>query len=208
MEEQELAVINIGDRHADPAETAIMRRYGDKSLLLIPLVHRGSTVGLLEVLDRLRERRFTRQELRLTRALAALAAVALQNAKVFGRLSRSNDDVQALQTALELVVDGLPAVAAASTTDAAVREAAALACRALPGISAVATCGAATARVSGVASGDARQDDAHVVTAEAATAGRGTLGIMVTLGYAAGDAHAALVRLIAMCAAQAIDRLP
>ena len=148
MEEQELAVINMGDPRADPAETAIMRRYGDKSLLLIPLVQRDRSVGLLEVLDRLRERRFTRQELRLARALAGLAAVALQNAKIFGRLSRSDYDVRRLQSALELVVDGLPAVAATFTTDDALRAAAALACRALPAITAVATCGAATAGAS------------------------------------------------------------
>ena len=60
MADQELAVINVDDPHADPAETAIMRRFGDRSLLLIPLVHRGRSVGLLEVLDRVRQRRFTR----------------------------------------------------------------------------------------------------------------------------------------------------
>ena len=87
MEEQELAVVNIDDPRADPAETAIMSHYGDKSLLLIPLVHRDRSVGLLEVLDRVRQRRFTRQELRLARALAGLAAVALRNAEAFGRLS-------------------------------------------------------------------------------------------------------------------------
>ena len=108
MEEQELAVVNIDDPRADPAETAIMRHYGDKSLLLIPLVHRDRSVGLLEVLDRVRQRRFTRQELRLARALAGLAAVALRNAEAFGRLSCGDHDVAHLQTALSGVVDGLP----------------------------------------------------------------------------------------------------
>ncbi len=154
MEQQELAVINVSDPRADPAETAIMRHFGDKSLLLIPLVSQDRSVGLLEVLDRVRERRFTRQELRLARALAGLAAVALQNAKAFSRLSRRDADVQRLQAALARVVDGLPAVAAALTTDDALHEAAALACRALPGITAVATCGEASAGASGDASAE------------------------------------------------------
>jgi len=37
-------VINIGDPRADPTETAIMRRFGDKSLLLVPLVYQGRSV--------------------------------------------------------------------------------------------------------------------------------------------------------------------
>jgi hypothetical protein len=159
------------------------------------------------VLDRVRERRFTRQELRLARALAGLAAVALQNARAFGRLARSDGDVQRLQAALARVVDGLPALAAAPSSDDVLREAAALACRALPGITAVATCGNASAGANGAARGAAPQSEAHVVSAEAATA-RGTLGITVTLAHATGDAHAALTRLIAMSTGQAIDRLP
>jgi excisionase family DNA binding protein len=214
MEEQELAVVNIDDPHADPAETAIMRHYGDKSLLLIPLVHRDRSVGLLEVLDRVRQRRFTRQELRLARALAGLAAVALRNAEAFGRLSRGDHDAARLQTALSRVLDGLPAVAAAATSDEALREAAVLACRALPALSAAVTCGGAAAKASGAAAQAAGevpagtlQGEAHVIDAAAVTT-RGTLSVTVTVNPAAGDLHATLVRLIAMTAGQAIDRLP
>jgi excisionase family DNA binding protein len=205
MGEQELAVINIGDPRADPTETAIMRRFGDKSLLLVPLVYQGRSVGLLEVLDRLRERRFTRQELRLARALAGLAAVALQNAKVFARLSRGDDDGQRLPAALDRVVAGLPAVAAASTIDDALRAAATLACRALPGLTAVVTCGEARATVSSAGGGG--RSDAQVAAAETPTA-HGPLAITITLAPGSGDTPAALARLIAMSATQAIDRLP
>ena len=206
MEAQELAVINVSDPRADPAETAIMRHYGDKSLLLIPLVYRGRPVGLLEVLDRVRERRFTRQELRLAGALAGLAAVALQNAKTFGRLSRGDGDGQRLQAALDRVVDGLPALATAATTDEALREAAALACRALDAITAVATCGGAAAGASGDARDTAAGSEAHLVTVAAAAA-RGTLDLTVTLSAETDGSHATLARLIATSAAQAIDRL-
>ncbi len=207
MEEQELAVINIGDQRADPAETAIMRRWGDKSLLLIPLVHRERPVGLLEVLDHVRERRFTRQELRLARALAGLAAVALQNAKAFGRLSHGDHDGQRLQAALAHVVDGLPAVAAATTAGDALREAAALACRALPALAATVACGDAAAEATGAGRGAAPPGEVTVVGAEAAT-NHGTLRLTVTLAHSADDGHADLTRLIAATAGQAIDRLP
>ena len=54
-----------------------MRRDGDKALLIVPMVHQGQAIGLLEVLDHVRERRFARQEMRLANAIAGQAAVAL-----------------------------------------------------------------------------------------------------------------------------------
>ena len=210
MAEQEPAVINISDPRADPAETAIMRHYGDKSLLLIPLVYDGRSVGLLEVLDRLRERRFTRQELRLARALSVQAAVALQNAKVFARLTRRDHDVQRLLAALDGVVDGLPVLAAPTDVDGVLRETATLACRALGGITAVATRGEASAGARGVAAGDPARppshQDAHVVRATTA-AGTDELVVTVTLARPAGDAHRVLLRLIATSAGTALGAL-
>ena len=77
VETHELGVVTVGDPAADPAEAAVLRQWGDKTLLLVPLVFGGRAVGTLEVYDHVRERRFTHQELRLARALAGLAAVAL-----------------------------------------------------------------------------------------------------------------------------------
>ena len=202
IEDQELATINIDDPHADPAETAIMRHYGDQSLLLVPLVYRGHSVGLLEVLDRVRQRRFTRQELRLARALAGLAAVALRNAEAFGRLSRADHDGQRLQATLSRVLNGLPAVAAAATAHDTLREAAALACAALSGSAATATCGEASATA-----GDGRTPGEERICAETVTT-RGTLNVTVTVTPAARETPDTLVRLIAMTAGQTIDHLP
>jgi excisionase family DNA binding protein len=209
MEEQELATINVSDPRADPAETAIMHRFGDKSLLLIPLVYRGRSVGLLEVIDRTRERRFSRQELRLARALAGQAAVALQNAKVFARLTRSDTEAQRLQGALDDVVAGLPALARAATVDEVLRETAALACRTMAGITAVATCGASSAGASGLAGEAGRApgeaENARVVSAES-PAGDDAVQLTVTLARAPGEAHAALLRLLVAAAGLSLAR--
>jgi excisionase family DNA binding protein len=212
MAEQELGVINVSDPRADPAETAIMRHWDDKALLLIPLVYREHPVGLLEVLDGLRERRFTRQELRLARALAGLAAVALQNAKAFGRLAHGEGEGRDLQTALERTVAGLPALAAAATVDDALRAAATLAATALPAVAAVARRGDLTAQAgTSPAAGEAvvagapgARPDAQVTVAAAPTRA-GDLVLTVTLDRASTDGHAALARLIALSAAHAVD---
>jgi excisionase family DNA binding protein len=229
MEEQELAVITVSDPRADPAETAIMRHYGDKTLLLIPLVHGGQSVGFLEVLDHVRERRFTRQELRLARALAGLATIALHNARIFAQLTRCNADAQRVQMSLDRVTDGLPALTAAGSVEDVLRETAMLACRTLGGISAVATWSDATARASSVARAElsdgqpatatppdrnakesaggcsAPTAGAYVVTAAATSSD--TLDVSVTLARAGDGDEARMLRLIATSAAQAIDRL-
>jgi excisionase family DNA binding protein len=83
LEEQLAIVVNADQRGADPAEVALMRRYGEKSILMLPLVFRGRAIGLLEACDRERARSYSAQELRLARALAGQAAVALRNAQLY-----------------------------------------------------------------------------------------------------------------------------
>ena len=215
MTEQETAVVNVTDPTADPSEVAIMRRNGDKSLLLLPLVYRGRSVGLLEVLDHLRERRFSRQELRLARALAAQAAVALQNAKTFSRLRRSDHDVQRLQQALARAITALPGILAAKRPAEALQLAAAGACSALNAISSVAVNGTLTAGATGALQGEAsggsagglQSDTAHVVVASAPCGADG-LTITATLAEEAGDGTAEVLRLIASVAGLAIAAFP
>jgi excisionase family DNA binding protein len=209
--EQEVALVNINDPSADAAETAIMRRNGDKSLLLLPLIYQGRTVGLLEVLDHVRERRFSRQELRLARALAAQAAVALQNAKTFGRLRRSDHDVEQLRAALDQAVAALPELLAATTPAETLERAATGACRALGAISTVAVCGSLTAGATSPPAGDrgdgapasAASDAAHVVVASA-PAGHDEVTLTATLGDAPDVGSSDVMRLIATVAGHAI----
>ena len=211
MTEQETAIVNINDPRADAAEVAIMRRNGDKALLLVPLVYQGRSIGLLEVLDHVRERRFTRQEMRLARALAGQAAVGLHNARVFGQLRRSDHDVRRLRGALERVVAALPEVFAATTHAEALQTAAGTACHAFDAISSVATCGDGSAGASGDVSTAGstsvarRGEDAHVVVATT-PCGDSELTLTVTLAEEAGDGTVELVRLIATTAALAAAR--
>ncbi len=83
LDGQTAITVNVDDRGADAAEVALMRRYGEKSILMLPLVYQGRAIGLLEACDRMQSRRYSGQELRLCRALAGQAAVALHNARLF-----------------------------------------------------------------------------------------------------------------------------
>ncbi len=108
-----------------------MRRDGDKCLLILPMVHQGQSIGLIEVLDHQRERKFSRQEMRLANAVASQAAVALHNATVFAQLTRSDKDAVALRHAIETISTGYATLHDQTTTSGVLQAAAEVSARAL-----------------------------------------------------------------------------
>ena len=177
IEDHETIVVNVGDPHADRAEVAVMRRDGDQCLLIVPLLYQGESVGLLEVLDHLRERRFSRQEMRLAHAVAGQAGMALHNTKVFSQLRRSDEHGLALRNAVKHVSAGYGRFRRAETEAEVLQHAASLAANA-----------------------------AHVVVTSA-QCGDDTLTLTLTLGRPAGEALPELAELIATMAAWALRDL-
>jgi len=222
LEEHETIVVNVGDPRADPAEVAIMRRDGDKCLLILPMVHRGQAIGLLEVLDHSRERRFTRQEMRLATAIAGQAAVALHNAHVFAQLRRSDQDVLDLRRAVGAISAGHSSLHAQSSPGDVLHEAATLAADALHALSCVASWDDESAGASG---GDADAGAASVAPGASASASRAIetkpahvlvasapcrdrpLTLTLTLAGTSGEGRSELLTLIATIAASALDCL-
>ena len=208
IEDHESVTVNVSDPHADPAEVAIMRRDGDKCLLILPMVHQGESIGLIEVLDHKRERRFSRQEMRLASAVAGQAAVALHNANVFAQLKRSDQDVLALRHAIESISAGYTALHTQDELKAVLQTAADVAARSLRAISCVASLRGQSAGASDVRPGAGRStqtDSAHVIVSSA-PCGDDDLTLTLTLGHAAGDGQAELLGLIATLAAGAAAR--
>jgi excisionase family DNA binding protein len=206
IEEHESITVNVSDPHADPAEVAIMRRDGDKCLLILPMVHQGESIGLIEVLDHQRERKFARQEMRLANAVAAQAAVALHNATVFAQLKRSDQDALKLRHAIDTISAGYGVLHGQRDRSGVLQAAADVAARALGAISCVASCGGESAGASGLSSGDqasAKSGAAHVIVASA-PCGADTVSLTLTLADDAGDGQAELLGLIATMAAGAV----
>ena len=205
IEDHESITINVSDPHADPAEVAIMRRDGDKCLLILPMVHQGQSIGLIEVLDHQRERKFSRQEMRLANAVAAQAAVAVHNATVFAQLTRSDKDALALRHAIETISAGYTTLHDQTAAAGVLQAAAEIAAQALGAISCVASHGGESAGASGLRPGDqaAQSGTAHVIVSSA-PCGDGEVALTLTLGGDAGDGQAELLGLIATMAAGAI----
>lgn len=209
LHEQITAVVNVDDPRADPAEVAALRREDDKSLLMLPLVYRGDTIGLLEVTDYDRTRKYSRQELRLCRALAGQAAVALHNARAFAGTRRSDSDLARLRSSLEAATERARGIGAAADLHEYLGSVAELACTALSAITCVATAGGRAAGAEAPAARppvrtdpERRGESAHVLTA---TAGEhdGGLSLTVTLPHPAATGQAELLDFVAAMAASA-----
>ncbi len=72
----------------DPTLPAIDRErmefWGEKTCLLVPLIFKDEPIGCLELVEKRAVRHFSAEERALAGTLAALAAVAIQNARLFG----------------------------------------------------------------------------------------------------------------------------
>jgi diguanylate cyclase (GGDEF)-like protein/excisionase family DNA binding protein len=96
-------VANLNDPGVDPRERAVLVADGNRSLLILPLVYKGETIGIAECLDRARERSYSPGELALARAICDRIAVAVFNSRLFDRLRRQNEE-------LALVLDAVRAM--------------------------------------------------------------------------------------------------
>jgi diguanylate cyclase (GGDEF)-like protein len=82
LEEQIMLLIDATDPGADPAEVALLLAEGNRSLVMLPLVASGESLGLIELFSpgpiALNEDR-----LGLVRTIANEAAIALENARLY-----------------------------------------------------------------------------------------------------------------------------
>jgi hypothetical protein len=137
--EKTTAVVNLSDPAADPDELRELVREGDKSLLMVPLVVGDRSIGLLELMDHLRERRYSRQELRICCAIAGQAAVALHNAQIYADAKASALYVQEMGAAVQAASECLADFGKAVGLDDLLAAGARSACRTLGGVSCVAS---------------------------------------------------------------------
>ncbi len=85
LERQEPLVLTADDPTADPSEVAYLRSIGQRSLAMIPLVAKGRSLGILE-LTAARPWAFADRQLDLAVTLAAEAALAMDNARLYEEL--------------------------------------------------------------------------------------------------------------------------
>ncbi len=90
---------HLDDPNLDAAEGAFMRRFGERSALSISLVFHDEAIGVLSLVEKRAARRFSASDFRLLELMAAPAAVAVHNARMFRREAEQNRRLQALLAA-------------------------------------------------------------------------------------------------------------
>ncbi len=69
LREQRAFQVMVGDPRSDPNEVELLLEFGCRSLLMVPVILRGETVGLLEAFSGA-ERPWTRSEINRARIIA------------------------------------------------------------------------------------------------------------------------------------------
>ena len=82
LERQEVAIIDTEDPTADPSEVELLRSDGKRGLLMLPLVAKDQSIGLVELFATTPVQ-LTDQRLQLARTMANEAAMALENARLY-----------------------------------------------------------------------------------------------------------------------------
>ena len=90
LETQTTVVIDRDDPAADPAETRLLRRDGNQMLAMLPLVVKGQSIGLVELMSKGKVR-FHDDQLALARTMANEAAMALENARLYDETRKLAD---------------------------------------------------------------------------------------------------------------------
>jgi diguanylate cyclase (GGDEF)-like protein len=81
----ESCVVDADDPDADPAEIAYLRELGHRTLVMLPLVVRGESIGIVE-LSSARSKAFTDRDVELVQLLAREAATTFDNARLYDEL--------------------------------------------------------------------------------------------------------------------------
>jgi diguanylate cyclase (GGDEF)-like protein len=88
LDTQEAVQVRVDNADDDAAERAILERQGQKSLLMLPLVARGETIGLMEIVDE-RDRVWNETDVEFCRALCDIVATSIRNAVLFAELQET-----------------------------------------------------------------------------------------------------------------------
>ncbi len=88
LETQEPVQIRVENPDDDPAERALLEQQGQASLLMLPLVTRGETIGLMEIVD-VQDRIWDKADVEFCRALCDIVAIAIRNAMLFAELQET-----------------------------------------------------------------------------------------------------------------------
>lgn len=121
IHEGQILVLRRSDPNADPRELEEMERANDTARMLVPLIVRDAAIGLLQIDLQSEFRAFSHRETRMAQALAAQAAISIENARlstetaaqveqslVINDLSRAISSTMDVATMIRIVREQVP----------------------------------------------------------------------------------------------------
>src|SRR6185436_684670 len=98
---QHRQAVRIDDARSDPRhDTSVSQRTGlvARSMVCVPLVHRDTLLGVIQVINKQHDAHFTADDVRLVEALASQAAIAIAHAQLYRRaeIASLTDDLTGL----------------------------------------------------------------------------------------------------------------
>lgn len=204
LEHRTAAAMNVTDPHADPTEQRILGEHGDASLLMIPMLFKDEAIGTIELID-VRPRTYTQQEQRLARSMAALAAVALMNARDFKASSSGPTQREDSRLPLRALAAALPGALGRPDVQSLLHELARGVCESFRGVSCVAS---VEARHATAASPSAQfKEGPQAVLVGRDRAGRTDLTLTITLPGPVNPLVKDVLDLVAGAASATVARL-
>jgi diguanylate cyclase (GGDEF)-like protein len=85
LTEQKPLQVRISKEDDDPAERRLLESRGQKTLLMLPLVARGETIGMMELID-VHDREFEKHDIDFCQALCDVVGVAVRNAMLYAEM--------------------------------------------------------------------------------------------------------------------------
>jgi len=104
---QESLVVYADDQESHAVEHSRLQAQGWASMLALPMITQGSILGLVQLYDDRPEKRFVGRDIRLARAMADQAAVAIQRAKLFQAERQQRQETAAINRITRGLATGL-----------------------------------------------------------------------------------------------------
>ncbi|WP_445174450.1 AAA family ATPase [Microcoleus sp.] len=98
---QESLVLNDASREGIFTRDSYIVNAKPKSILCMPVVHKGKLIGLLYLENNLTRSAFTSDRLEVLRVLCSQAAISLENARLYATLSEATDNLKQANEQLE-----------------------------------------------------------------------------------------------------------
>ena len=96
LDEGKVLQFHIDDATLDPDQRRLMEKWGEKSLLAVPLVNKGSVIGCVLLTEKRAVRKFTRADVELAKMLTVPAAIAITNARMYRHQEEQSRQLDAL----------------------------------------------------------------------------------------------------------------